>query len=215
MAFVIPLPPQSGYKLSDYLFLTQRLLHDPGGNFYPPSDLTRYINLARQRVARDSGSVRYVQTGVTLQQGVDNYNIFTTLPYGPVTVDVLGISVYYGNLRIKLRYWPFTKLDETTRAFLSYQQVPAIFSRVGGGVIYVGPVPNQNYTSDWDTCCLTNDMQDDSSPEQLSAPFQEAVPFYAAYYAKQYEQSYGEADRFLQQYRMQLAAAMRAFQRRV
>lgn len=214
MSVIFPSAGQSGYNLSQYLFLLRRLLHDATAKMYTDADLTQYINLARQNISADTCCVRQLQTGVTFTQGIDTYNIYTYLPMGSVTVDVLGIAVYYGNLRVKMRYMDYTTMDANNRAILSYQQCPVIFSKYANNIV-VAPVPNQTYTSDWDTAIVPDVMTDNTTPEQIPIPFQECVPFYAAYYAKQYEQSFGEADRFMQQYIFQKQKALRQSQRRV
>lgn len=47
--------------LQGYITQVQRLLHDSSGVFYTQSQLTDYINSARERVVRDSGALRTVQ----------------------------------------------------------------------------------------------------------------------------------------------------------
>ena len=46
--------------LSSYITQVRRLLHDANGNFYTDSQLTDYINSARERVVRDTGALREV-----------------------------------------------------------------------------------------------------------------------------------------------------------
>lgn len=47
--------------LQGYITEVRRLLHDANGNFYSDSQLTDYINSARQRVVRDTGCLRSLQ----------------------------------------------------------------------------------------------------------------------------------------------------------
>jgi hypothetical protein len=47
--------------LSTYITEVRRLLHDANGNFYTDSQLTDYINSARDRVVRDTGCLRTIQ----------------------------------------------------------------------------------------------------------------------------------------------------------
>lgn len=47
--------------LSGYITEVRRLLHDANGNFYSDSELTDYINSARERVVRDTGCLRTIQ----------------------------------------------------------------------------------------------------------------------------------------------------------
>ena len=51
--------------LSGYITEVRRLLHDANGNFYSDSELTDYINSARERVARDTGCLRTLQLSAT------------------------------------------------------------------------------------------------------------------------------------------------------
>jgi hypothetical protein len=46
--------------LNTYITEVQRLLHDANGNFYTQSQLTDYINSARERVVRDTGALREI-----------------------------------------------------------------------------------------------------------------------------------------------------------
>ena len=47
--------------LSQYITEVRRLLHDANGNFYSDSQLTDYINGARERIVRDTGCLRTIQ----------------------------------------------------------------------------------------------------------------------------------------------------------
>lgn len=51
--------------LSGYITEVRRLLHDANGNFYSDSELTDYVNAARERVARDTGCLRTLQVSQT------------------------------------------------------------------------------------------------------------------------------------------------------
>ena len=46
--------------LSTYITEVRRLLHDANGNFYSDSQLTDYINSARERTVRDTGALREI-----------------------------------------------------------------------------------------------------------------------------------------------------------
>ena len=51
--------------LSEYITEVRRLLHDANGNFYTDTELTDYINDARERLVRDTGCLRIVQISQT------------------------------------------------------------------------------------------------------------------------------------------------------
>ncbi len=58
--------------LSSYITSTRRLLHDASGKTYSDSELTTYINQARQRIGLESGSVRGLIT-FNLSAGQESY----------------------------------------------------------------------------------------------------------------------------------------------
>jgi hypothetical protein len=51
--------------LSSYILDVQRLLHDANSVFWSTSELTDYINQARERVVRDTGCLRTIQSTYT------------------------------------------------------------------------------------------------------------------------------------------------------
>jgi hypothetical protein len=48
--------------LQDYITTTRRLLHDANANFWSDQELTDDINQARNRLVRDTGCYRVLQT---------------------------------------------------------------------------------------------------------------------------------------------------------
>jgi hypothetical protein len=72
--------------LTNYQTETQRLLHDPNATYFSTSDLTAYINTARNQVAIESQSIRVLVTGslatVTVTAQGISYATATTLSVG-------------------------------------------------------------------------------------------------------------------------------------
>ena len=66
--------------LSQYITEVRRLLHDAAGNFWSDTDLTAYINSARERVVRDTGCLRYIRQ-VNFLQNAETFNL-SQLPNG-------------------------------------------------------------------------------------------------------------------------------------
>jgi len=196
-------------NLSSYLQECRRLLHDPNGNFWTDTELTDYINDARNRVAIDSKCLRSLQT-VNLTQGQELYQISTVIPaLGTRAIDVMNITVIWGQMRIPLSYKPWTEFNATMRIWVTNQQRPETWSRYGTstGSVYVGPVPDQTYSSEWDVFYLPATLIDSSTVEELQYPFTSPVAFFAAYKAKYKEQSYGEAEIFQSQYEKKIREA--------
>lgn len=189
--------------LSDYIFVVRRLLHDANANFWTDQELTIDINDARQRLVRDTGCHRILQTSAVLT-GIESYD-FSTLPEGTKTMDVINLNVYWGNSRVPLRYVSWTQFNAQMRYWINYQGQPVIYSMYGPNKYFVAPVPDQDYVTELDTVVRPTDLVAlDDIDTDIVDPWKDPVPFYAAYMAKFKEQSYGEAELFKQQYVQQL-----------
>lgn len=202
-------------SLTTYITQCQRLLHDSSQSFWSTGELTDYVNSARQKVASVTGCQRYLDTSVSLTVGVESY-AFSTFAHAGLTIDVWGVTVIWGNERIALRYAPWTEFTAFIRPWVQFQQVPFMWTKYGSSTLYVGPKPDQTYTTEIDTIEVPNTLVDNTTVEQLIYPFTESVPYYAAYLAKKKEQSYGEAADFLREfYRTLREGATSAQMRRI
>ena len=274
--------------LSQYITQVQYLLHDATGVFYTQTQLTSYINQARERVVRDTGALRTIQTltvpasptaggqapvlwtantAVTVGQqlvsniytyivttagttgstappypGSSNSNYsgnvyppstpfldgtayiqyvgnaeqinYVTLPSGVQTLDVLNINLYWGNTRVPLRYLPWTQFNAELRFWQNYIGRPICFTQYGQGSIIIAPVPDNIYTVDIDTVILPTALSNPSDIDNINDPYNTPVPFYAAYLAKYYEQSFGEAEIYKQEYNKHVQAVLVAISTR-
>jgi hypothetical protein len=262
--------------LSSYLTEVQRLLHDANAVFWSTSELTDYINEARERVVRDTGCLRTLQitntplsstgvvaipwsNGLTVTAGQFIFsNIFiyqvtvggtlntdaapyptgtstfppatpftngtatlqyssnceiislAALPNGIQTLDVLNVTIYWGNSRIPLRYLPWSNFNAQLRYWQNYVGRPICFSTYGQGQLYLGPVPDQSYAAEIDTVILPTalSLNNPSQVDSIVDPYSTPVAFYAAYKAKYKEQSYGEAEIYKQEYAKHVQAVL-------
>ena len=200
--------------LSDYLTGVRRLVHDSTGNYWQDPELIDYINQARFRVAADTGCNRILQT-VSLVAGQETYQ-FSALPSGISTFDILNITLIWGGMRVPLTYMPYTEFNLKMRNWQSFQGRPVAFCVYGNNTVYVGAIPDQTYSSEWDTVVAPANLVNYTDQDTISFPFTEPVTFYAAYMAKFKEQSYEEAEKFLQTYTQKIGAAVRSsFTRRI
>jgi hypothetical protein len=184
--------------LSSYITQCRRLLHDANANFWSDAELTDYINSARERLVRDTGCLRLLQTGnVTTSQ--ETYT-FSSLGLNAGTMDVLNINLYWGNTRVPLRYLPWTQFNAELRFWQNYIGRPIAFSMYGPQQFFVGPVPDQTYQISLDTVILPAALVNATDTDPIPAPWTEPVPYYASYTAKFKEQSYGEAEIFKNEY---------------
>ena len=275
--------------LSSYLTEVERLLHDANNNFYSQTQLTDYINSARERLVRDTGCLRTIQiaqvpykvpsssvvngatpanptqwvanTAVTINTFVfsniyiyqyatggtsgssapaypdattSNYNnyppstpfadgtatlqyvgnceniYYSTLPQGSNTLDSININLYWGNTRVPMDYLSWSDFNARLRFWQNYIGRPLAFTIYGQGQIYFGPVPDQIYQLEIDTVVLPTalNLNTASTTDVINDPYTVCVKFYAAYLAKFYEQSFGEAEIFKQQYDKQIASVL-------
>ena len=100
---------------------------------------------------------------------------------------IRSVSVLYSNWRYSLACPSFTSYQATLRSYpFQYQYVPfycAQFGQGTAGSFYMYPLPSQAWQMEWDCQCLPADLIDDLSVEVIPQPWQDAVPFLAAYYA--------------------------------
>lgn len=197
--------------LSAYITEVRRLTHDSNATFWSDAELTTYINTARNKVALDTGCLRSLET-VTLTASQETYPVPTSTTKLARCIDVLNIIVVWGNQRVPLMQFVFSEFQYNLRIWANFTNMPAAYSKYGGplGTIYIGPVPNQTYTSYWDVAYLPTALVDDSTVDELAFPFSDPVAYYAAYVAKFKEQAYGEAAIFEEQYKMKAVWAINA-----
>jgi hypothetical protein len=191
---------------SGYITEVRRLLHDAAGNFWTDTELADYINDARERVVRDTGCLRTIQS-YTILNAVETLS-YAALPQANRTIDVLNVNLYWGNTRIPLRYLAWSQFNAELRFWQNYTGRPVAFSIYGQQTIYFGPIPDQNYQIEVDTVILPEPLTSNSSIETILDPYTKPVKYYAAHTAKYKEQSYGEAEIFKAQYEQQVKAAL-------
>ncbi len=217
--------------LADYLAATRRLLHDASGQFWSDTELQAYINEARVRVVRDTGCYRKLQA-LTLTANKEVYTFATDFPLGVDTIDVLGVSVIWGQTRIACAYLAWSEFQARVRSWTLQVGQPSVFSVYGQNSVYVGYIPDISYPAEFDTvvappAIVTNTGDSPASgtiglgaitvtSEVIPIPFTSPVPFFAAHLAKFKEQSYTDADTYENQYEKECARALgSSFTRRI
>jgi len=127
---------------------------------------------------------------------------YSTLPQGANTLDILNVNLYWGNSRVPLNYLPWTDFNARMRFWQNYIGRPEAFSIYGQNTIYIGPIPDQIYQLEIDTVILPTDMTlaAPTVADTITDPYTSCPQYYAAYSAKYYEQSFGEAEIFKQEY---------------
>jgi len=117
------------------------------------------------------------------------------------TIDLLNVTLYWGASRIVLPYLPWTRFNAHARYWQNYTGRPQVCSLYNNRVIYLQPKPDQAYAVEWDTVVAPTALDAvTNTTEVIPEQFQPSVQFFAAYKAKVKEQTWGEADAFLQHY---------------
>lgn len=201
--------------LNAYIAQVRDLLHDPNGQMWSNTQLTNYINIARNRVAQDTKCLRQIIPGIPLVAGTEAYSIpALSSTYNLPIIDVMGIDLYYGTVRRALFYFAWTEFSARYRGWSTLTRQPEAFTRMGALQVFLGPNPDQAYLTDWICAVNPAPLVNDSTPELIPAPFAEVIRFWACYEAKFYQQAYGEGGRFKGEYLQWLLMTNRAFNTR-
>lgn len=121
-------------------------------------------------------------------------------------LDILGITVNWGNQWIALQYTYFSQFQANARFYRSTTGQPRIWSKgppaqtAGGDYFYLFYIPDQGYQCDIDAIGSPNDLVDDDTAEQLAYPYTDLVQYWAAYISKFKQQEFNEAANFMRIY---------------
>jgi len=190
--------------LTAYLTATQNLLQNPAAPtpLYAPATLTAYINSARAQLAGESKAVRFMGS-LALSIGVNAYP-FSSITLtgaaaaglaGVLDVETLWYSVGQGQKWIRQRPWPWFARYELSNP-VPPSGPPTVWAQfgqgaagqtspnpVGGGSLYISPLPDYTYTVPVDAVCYPIPLVDDTTPEAIPYLWTDAVPYYSAYLA--------------------------------
>ncbi len=205
-------------SLSTYRTATRRLLHDSNARVWSNEQLNDYINDGRKRVATDTHCLRSLET-VTLTTSTETFLVSALTPKTTRVIDVTNLTVLWGSQRVPMEWYSWTQFNALFRPWTVNESRPTCWAFAGSSpatqLIYVQPVPDQDYTAQMDCFYIPVDLVDDSTVDELAYPFDSPVPYYAAHMAKESEQSYGEAKEFLEQYAKKAMEAINSFTRRM
>ena len=200
--------------LTNYITATRRLLHDSTGTYWQDAELIDYINEGRNQVVADTGCNRLLQS-ISTVASQESY-AYSALTYGIATIDVLNVTVIWGSTRIPLDYMPFTEFNQKLRYFQTLVSRPSVFTIYGQNTVRLGPVPDQIYVMEVDTVVIPQALVNLTDQDILNFPYTSPVPYYAAYKAKEKQQSNDDADRFLKTYKEKIMRAIgSSFTRRI
>jgi len=210
--------------LSNYLFRTRFFLRDSNAQFWSDSQLIPFVNQARADVIRDTSCCRAIGL-ITFLAGQELYTYATVLtalqsslnlPPNDTpaqVIKIMSIGINWNNIRYSLNELPWIDFSSVYRSIPSYQYVPVVFANYGDqNTFYVSPIPSQQYTAECDSLYIPADITQSTSVDgAIPAPWNDLVPIVTAYYAKYYEQSWGEVDHFNQLYQWELQARLSSY----
>lgn len=195
--------------LASYLAVTRLLLANPAAKtaLYTDSDLTRYINLARQQMAAETECVRaYGSLAIvspTAQYSMSAISTGRADATAVISVRQASLSTGSAGLSIPMAARPFewfnTYILQNQYNVARAPDTWTVFEQGQQGILFVNP-PDANYTLKLDTACLPIALVDDTTAEAIPYPWQDAVPYYAAFYAYMSSQRQSDADKAYQRY---------------
>lgn len=179
---------------------------------YPTASTNNYTNYPPSTTFAD-GTATLLYVGNCEIITYENLtSILSTMPLSTTTgntvLDIVNINLYWGNTRVPMDYLSWSDFNARLRFWQNYIGRPLAFSIYSQNRIYIGPVPDQIYQVEIDCVLLPNPLSLSTSTVQdsINDPYSSAVKFYAAYLAKYYEQSFGEAEIYKQEYTKQITS---------
>jgi hypothetical protein len=202
--------------LNDYVFRTQRLLHDAQQQIWPVTpDLVLYCNLGRDRVALGTLATRILPV-ITLKISVDQY-FYSQVQAAALTLATApptrGIGVILGiNCIQSTAYQPPLKKMAWTELNLKYRTggptnnaaFPDAWADYGDyKTFYVENSPGTNIQAEIDCKYLPTYLINLTDVEMaIPDPWTELVPFVAAAWASYYQDDMDSAMKFMAHYKM-------------
>ena len=211
--------------LQDYLFYTQRLLHDADAQTWPVSpDLIDYVNIARDRVCLDTLITRCLPI-ITLNALQEKYLYSAVLQAAQMLVPAIPVrsigTVLNLNVIQSTAYQPpmtrksWTDLNAGWRT--QGPQNPAAFPEVWAnyGVsqsFYIANVPGSPLSAEADCLYFPNLLVNLSDTETaIPDPIRQLVPLMAARWAFYYQDEIDIAERFLAHYKLEKQDMMESY----
>jgi len=127
---------------------------------------------------------------------------FTTVPTpaGTSIIDIANITAIWGNTRYALQYKEWSMYNAQMRSYVAFQQRPVMFSVFGQNTVFIGPIVDQPYVTEWDCVINPASLVQLTDVESITYPYTDPVPYYACYLAKVKDSSWDEAKVFQQEY---------------
>ena len=127
---------------------------------------------------------------------------FTSVPVpaGTSIIDIANITAIWGNSRYALQYKEWSMYNAQMRSYVAFQQRPVMYSVFGQNTVFIGPIVDQEYITEWDCVLNPAPLVNLTDPETITYPYTDPVAFYACYKAKIQDSSWDEAKVFQEEY---------------
>lgn len=127
---------------------------------------------------------------------------FTSVPTpaGTSIIDIANITAIWGNSRYALQYKEWSMYNAQMRSYVAFQQRPVMYSVFGQNTVFIGPIVDQAYITEWDCVINPAPLVAAADVETITYPYTDPVPFYACYKAKIQDSSWDEAKVFQDEY---------------
>ena len=201
--------------LSYYLLQTQQILANPSAptSLYATADLTTWINTARTQLAGETECIRAIGS-LPITSGVQTY-LFSSITSSVVGVRnvyaVRQITVTSGSGQVYLgsRNYPWAELYWLNNAtpVAARPTEWAQYGQATTGSLVLNTPPDTNYVLNCDATWQPIPLVTDTTAEAIPYPFQDAVPFYAAFLAYLSSQRQSDAKEKYAQYNEMVARA--------
>lgn len=200
--------------LAAYLSQTQRLLNDPTGNFFSPSDLVTFINLARGTIATQAECL-VANGGLSTVNGQQTYALSALAAPDAgllAAVNVRSVRSVIAGSGALLEAYPWPKFNAYQLTGLNYSAagVPGIWSMQNQGAtgsLWFSPTPNGTVAMAVEAAWVPIPLVNDATEEVLGYPWTDAVPYFAAYLAYENSQRSADADKMLKLFNAFVTAA--------
>ena len=168
--------------LNAYIAQTQRLLNDEAAQFYNTSDITTFINIGRNTIATQAECL-IANGSLATVNGQQTYGLASLEPpaglQSAINVrSIISVVAGVGN-KLESRAWAWFLNYCLNGAAYSETGTPSVWSMQNQGSmgnIWFSPTPNgtvlMNVEAAWTPVALVTD----STPENLSYPWTDAVP---------------------------------------
>lgn len=127
---------------------------------------------------------------------------------GEPVMAIYNITATWGNVRYVLNRAPWTIYNLKMRSWSQWQERPTMWAMYGQNTAYIGPVPDQQYVTEWDCVVQPPLLTNPGDVDVLAYPFTECPKYWACYLAHLQQQAEQKAANMAYQFGMVARSAI-------